>query len=513
MFEVLSGGFKKAKEKLRGLSTLDEENIKEALELVRVSLLDADVEYRVSQEFITRVKDKALGTQVKLTGGKGSKKQKVRPVDHFIKICQDELEQLLGEGDSSLYFPQNELAIIMMVGLQGTGKTTSTGKLANYLRHTHKRTPLLVAADVYRPAAKEQLRVLGERINVPVFTQESNDAVAICQAAKQEALNSGHDTLLLDTAGRLTIDEKLMEELRTIKSSVKPTDILLVCDAMMGQDAVTTAVNFHQALSLSGAIMTKLDGDARGGAAMSIKQVTGVSIKFLGMGEELDRLEEFRPQGLASRILGQGDIVGLMQDFERVVKEDKEEEAIRMMQGKLNLKDYAEQISSLQQMGSMSDLVDKLPMRSMLPEGANIDEKELKKINVIISSMTEKERMLPDIIDNSRVNRISKGCGYKQNDVQNMLNNFRKMREAMGSIGNSLGFMKKIPGLSQLTKLKQMKDMLANPQNMQAMLGGGGIPGYATPSSLKNTRPTVDRDKIKKARRAAKAARRKNRRK
>lgn len=507
MFDVLSSGFKDAKAKFSGHTVITDANVSEALAAVHTSLLDADVEYKVAKSFVARVKDKMLGQQVKLRSGKGSKRMHVSPADHFVKMCQAELEALMGEGDSKLHFPQQQPAIIMMVGLQGTGKTTSTGKLANYLRNKHKRKPMLVAADVYRPAAREQLRVLGDRLQLPVFSEDSNDVVQTCQSALQASYKQGCDTILIDTAGRLAIDTKLMQELQAIKTSLQPTDILFVCDAMMGQDAVTTASSFHEALTLSGAIMTKLDGDARGGAALSIKEVTGVAIKFVGLGEGLEQLDEFRPQGLASRILGLGDIVGLMQDFERVTDKDKEEEqekeALRMMRGRFNLKDFAEQIASLQKMGSLQNIVDKLPMQNLIPEGATANEKELQHTRVMIASMTERERIDPDIIDTSRIKRIAKGSGKSTGDVSALLKKFKQMRSMIGGMGSSLGLGGKIPLIKQIAQMRKLKEMLANPAAATA---------NQAPMRSASAMPTkINRDKLKKMRRAAKAARRKNR--
>ena len=517
MLDTLSGGFKKAKEKLSGHTTLNEDNISSALDLVRSSLLDADVEYGVARNFLARVKEKALGEKVQLRSGKGKQQMQVTASDHFVQVCHDELVNLMGPVDASLNFPRHQPAIIMMVGLQGTGKTTTTGKLARFLRTARKRKPLLVAADIYRPAARQQLQVLGQRIDTPVFTQTNDDAVAICQAALTEAAKLNCDTLLIDTAGRLTIDAELMAELQNIKQTINPSDILLVCDAMMGQDAVTTARSFHDSLDLSGIIMTKLDGDARGGAALSIKEVTGVPIKFLGMGESLEKLEKFRPPGLASRILGLGDVVGLMQDFERVVDDDREEEALRMMQGKFNLKDFYEQASTLQKIGSMQDLVDKLPIQNMIPQGAKVDEHILTRARVMISSMTEKERLLPDIINHSRTKRIADGSGRSIADVNNMMQQFRRMRQMMGSLGKNMGLASKIPGVAQLAKMKEMKDMANDPDKMQAFMQQTAT---QTANPHPNTQPRapkapkiIDPNKLKKMRQAAKNARRKNRRK
>ena len=513
MLDILSDGFKKATEKLRGYTTFTEENIGAALELVRNSLLDADVEYGVAQGFLARVKEKTLGEKVRLRGGKGAKRMQVSTSDHFVQICRDELINLMGPADSSLNFPRQQTAVIMMLGLQGTGKTTTTGKLARFLRSERRRKPLLVAADTYRPAAREQLQVLGQRIDVPVFSRPELNAVAVCQAAQAEAKTLGCDTLLIDTAGRLTIDATLMAELQNIKQAVTPSDILLVCDAMMGQDAVTTARSFHDSLDLSGVIMTKLDGDARGGAALSIKEVTGVPIKFLGMGEGLERLEKFRPQGLAGRILGLGDVVGLMEDFERVVDDTREEEALRMMQGKFNLKDFCEQIEALQKMGSMQDLMDKMPIS--IPSGAKVDEQALTRTRVMIASMTEKERLLPDIINPSRTQRIASGSGRAQHEVNSMLQQFRKMRQMIGNVGKNMGLAGKIPGVAQLAKMKQMKDMASDPDQMQAFMqqtaAHAANPAMMPPQRAAKPPKVVDRTKLKKMRRAAKNARRKNR--
>lgn len=532
MLDILSQGFKKATEKLRGKATLSEENIAEALNDIRSSLLEADVEYTVSKTFLARVKEKALGAEVSLRAGAGAQAIKVNPGDHFIRICQEELENLMGPIDTEFTFPSNRPAKIMLVGLQGTGKTTTVGKLAHFLQRTYQRKPLLVAADIYRPAAAQQLEVLGKKLSAPVYHQAGLDPVAICKSAQQHAFDLKCDTIIFDTAGRLTIDEPLMAELSAIKEQTKPDWIFLVCDAMMGQDAVTTAKAFHQRLGLDGFIMTKLDGDARGGAALSIKEVTGAPIKFLGTGEELERLEVFRPQGLASRILGMGDIVGLMQDFERVAKGDQEDEAMRLLSGNFNLKDFYQQIAMIQNMGSLKDIMAKLPMQHLLPPGINLDDRELGKIRAMIDSMTEKERLLPDCINGSRASRIARGSGRSVKDVQELVKKFKDMRQMMGKLGKNMGgLMSKIPGMKGLSQLNQMRKMAA------AAGGGGGLPGMGSLAGsmgglggLDAMMPPgfpgmggfgaaagmpkkIDRDKLKKARKAAKKHRQKNRKK
>ena len=501
MFDVLASGFRKAQEKISTRTTLTEDNIAEALDLVRSSLLDADVEYNVTKKFLARVKERAIGKEVTLRAGKGKQRRRASPSDYFVQSCKEELETLLGTDSDDLTFPRGQPAVIMMVGLQGTGKTTTTGKLARYLRAERRRKPLLVAADVYRPAARQQLQVLGNQLDIPVFSQDSTDAVAICRSALNQATVDGRDTVLIDTAGRLTIDDNLMNELRDLKQQLQPSDIILVCDAMMGQDAVTTAVNFHEALEISAVVMTKLDGDARGGAALSIKEVTGVPIKFIGVGEGLDKLEKFRGEGLAGQILGLGDVMGLIKDVERVTEQEHEENAMRALQGNFTLEDFAEQISIVKKMGSMKSLIDKMPIQGFSGD-PELQEKKLEHFRVMISSMTKKERLLPDIIDLSRISRIAKGCGRPAKEVSELLNHFKKIRTFFRKIGKNQGLLNKIPGVSQFNQIRQMQQM-SNSEDLQELVN---------PSTQKKPAPTIDRNKIKRLRRAAKNARRKNRR-
>ncbi len=518
MLELLSDGCKQARERLRGQVVLDEDNTSEAMEMVRSSLLDADVEYGVTRDFVQRVKSKIVGQKVALKAGKGAQKVRVSPADHFVKTCQVELEKLMGPADPELVYAANRPTVVMMVGLQGSGKTTSTGKLTKYLMDRKGRKPLLVAADIYRPAAVQQLRILGDKVGAPVYYREGGNPVELCQEGIKKAFELGRDTVLIDTAGRLTIDSELMNELSRIKEACRPDNILLVCDAMMGQDAVTTAVSFHERLRLSGFIMTKLDGDARGGAALSIKEVTGVPIKFLGMGETLDQLEEFRPEGLASRILGLGDVVGLMQDFERVGSDAKEEDTLRMLQGQFTFRDFYEQIAMIQKMGSLKDLAAKLPMQGMIPQGANFDDSQLTQIRAMIDSMTEEERIKPEVFNPRRVQRIARGSGRKEKDVSELLQKFRGMRKMMGMMGKNMGLLGKIPGMGGLAQLGKLKKMA------QQMTGGGG-PAGGDPAGLMGgmsslfgggpgeyaIKKPIDRDKQRKMRKAAKQARKKNR--
>lgn len=512
MLDIVSDGFKAAKNKLKGVVTLSEENIKVALNDVRNSLLEADVEYSVVKNFTNTVKERVLGSEVSTKAGKGRKKIKVSPGDHFIQICQDELENLMGPEAHELTLPSNRPGKIMMVGLQGVGKTTTTSKLAYFFKKKKKKKPLLVAADMYRPAAVEQLRVLGNDIDVPVFNIPDAKPVEICQLAEKKAYELGCDLIIFDTAGRLTIDPELMSELKDIKETTNPDHILLVCDSMMGQDAVTTASNFHEQLEIDSFIMTKLDGDSRGGAALSIKHVTGKPIAFIGTGEGTDSLEEFRPQGLASRILGLGDVVGLMKDFEDVASEDREEEAMRMLQGKFTYKDFFEQISMIQNMGSLKEIMAKLPMQNMIPKDADVDENELTKIKSMINSMTKKERLTIDPINESRAKRIANGSGRKLKEVQDLVKKFHQMKTMMGGLGKSMGMLGKIPGMGMMKNLGNMKNMA------QQMMGGGGLPdlsqmmGGMSGQSM-GTPKKIDRSKLKNKRKADRKNRKKNRKK
>ncbi|MCC6750959.1 MAG: signal recognition particle protein [Deltaproteobacteria bacterium] len=530
MFETLSKGFRAARDRLAGVAELNDQNIDEALRDVRMSLLEADVEFKVTKEFLGRVKEKALGQKVKLIARAKGQKVKVSPSEHFVKICQDELAFLMGPVDTAISYAKKGPTGIMMVGLQGSGKTTTTGKLARYLEKKRKR-PLLVAADVYRPAAIEQLKVLGQRLNIPVYAEESGDPPGICERGMEWARQKGRDVVLFDTAGRLAIDEPLMQELEEIKLRTRPANIYLVCDAMMGQDAVTTAKSFHGRLELDGVILTKLDGDARGGAALSIKQVTGTPIKFLGIGESMDKLEEFRPEGLASRILGMGDIVGLMKDFEDVVDaEQAEKDAVRMLRGRFDMHDFLEQIKTIQKMGSLAELFDKLPFfPNGLPDGMVLDDKELVKIQSMINSMTKQERSRPELFivlgeeeieeegrklrrdefHLSRIRRVAKGSGRKDTEVMELINKFAMMKHMMLQLGASSGLLGKIPGLKQLSQMKQLAGM-----DMSKLMEVTGLQPPEEPKHrFKPPKTSADRAKAKRKRKQSKDARKRGRKK
>ncbi len=525
MLETISKGFRAAKARFTGKTELTADVIDEALGDVRMSLLEADVGFSVVKTFMARVKDKAMGEEIQLAAKSKDKNVRITPEQAFIKICQDELTALMGPVETEIKYARKGPTGIMMVGLQGSGKTTTVGKLARYLEKDKKKV-LLVAADVYRPAAIEQLKVIGEKAGVPVYSEPAgNSPPDICERGVQYAREHGRDVVIFDTAGRLTIDEPLMNELVEIDRRCKPANIFLVLDAMIGQVSVDTAKAFNERLNLEGFIMTKLDGDTRGGAALSVKEVTGKPIKFLGMGETLDKLEEFRPEGLATRILGMGDIVGLVKDFEQVVDAEKaERDARRMLKGKFDMADFLEQIRVIKKMGSLKDLFEKMPME--LPEGANIDDKELQKIEAMISSMTPKERSRPElfvesswesIIANgrqqkrrtadyapSRVRRVAIGSGRKENEVKELLHKFAMMRQMMQQIGQSSGLLGKIPGMKGIAQAKQMMGM----DFSQFM----NVPGMEQGPRAGRPPIRVNRDKDKAKRKAAKMARKKNKR-
>ncbi|HEX2679355.1 MAG TPA: signal recognition particle protein [Polyangiales bacterium] len=474
MFEALSKGFRAAKNRLAGVTELTEDNIEQALRDVRLSLLEADVEFGVTKRFLARVKEQAVGDITQRSAEVKGKKITIGPSERFIKICQDELIALMkADGEPLQYAPPPALSGIMMVGLQGAGKTTTAGKLARHLEKEGKR-PLLVAADIQRPGAVEQLKVLGERLSLPVFHVPGANPVEICQKASNYARSLKCDTIIYDTAGRLAIDEALMQELADIKAKTRPQNILLVVDAMIGQDSVKTAASFHERVGITGVVLTKLDGDARGGAALSVREVTGAPVRFVGMGEGLDKLEAFRPDGMASRILGFGDIVGLMQDFEQVVDEEKaERDAKRLLQGRFTLDDFLEQISMLQQMGPLQEMFEKLPFfADSVPEGFQVDDKELVRIKAMVSSMTKLERRKPELFakDRSRITRVAKGSGRTDKDVAELLQRFAFMQKMLGSIGQASGMLSRMPGMKQLAMAKQLR-------NAVQMGGAGGLGG------------------------------------
>jgi len=484
MLEILSKGFKNAKAVLTGNAVLTEENIDTALREIRVSLLEADVEVGVVRTFLDRVKTRAIGEVVPLSVKKEGKKYAATPGDHFALICHHELEKLMGPVEEKPIAFRRPYTIIMLVGLQGTGKTTTAGKLAATLKADHRR-PLLVAADIYRPAAIDQLKSLGVTLGVPVFAQKDLDPAHLCADALREAKQKKRDVVIFDTAGRLAIDDTLMIELEQIKSRTKPDHILLVADAMAGQDTVRTAAEFNRRLDLTGFILTKMDGDARGGAALSIKEITGKPIKFLGTGEGLEKLEAFRPEGLASRILGMGDVMGLMKDFETIVDEkEAERDTKKLLRGQFTLEDFLKQLRLLKQLGSVSEIYEKFPVfGSAGAGGVAVDDKMFVVLESLIQSMTQKERANPQLIDQSRAARIARGSGRKPNQVADLLGRFQMMNNMVANIAAQPGLLGMLPGFKELAAVRQSKGQDVNalfgnvPGGMRAMAKGRMGPG------------------------------------
>ena len=428
MFESLTEKLEKAVSKLKNNGTITEDNISEAMRDVRLALLDADVNYKVVKEFTNKVKEKALGEEVK---------KSLKPGDVFLKILKDELLELLGDANSSIDLSSNP-SIIMLVGLQGSGKTTTIGKLGNLLRKKNGKKPLFVAADVYRPAAIEQLKQLGRELNIEVYEEGQNDAVKITENGVNYAKENGYDLVLIDTAGRLHVDEKLMDELKNINEKVSPSEIILVIDAMIGQDAINVINGFNDKLPLTGTILTKMDGDTKGGVALSARHLTGVPIKFIGTSEKLDGLTEFDPERMVSRILGNGDIMSIIEKAESVIDEKEALTTAKKMQaGKMDLEDFLSQLRQIKKLGPLENLLKLLPgARKIGLNNINIDQKQFARLEAIISSMTIKERKNPDIIKSSRKQRIANGSGTSVQEVNKLLNQFEQMKKMMKMMKN-----------------------------------------------------------------------------
>ena len=428
-FEGLADRLQNAIKKIRGSQKVTEDDLKETLREVRMALLEADVNFKVVKDFIARIKERAMGQEVQAS---------LTPGQFIIKIVNEELTDLLGGTQSKLMVASKPPTVIMLVGLQGAGKTTTAGKLANHLRKNGKK-PLLVAGDVYRPAAIKQLQVLGEQLNIPVFSL--GDQVSPVEIAKQsmsKAFSLACDTVIIDTAGRLHINEELMGELKDIKKTVKPHEILLVVDAMTGQDAVTVAESFNNDLGIHGLIVTKLDGDARGGAVLSVKAVTGRPVKFVGMGEKLDSLEPFHPDRMASRILGMGDVLSLIEKAQAVFDaEDAAKLEKKLRKEEFTLEQFLEQMQQVKKLGSLESILGMLPGMGNISQklkDANVDEKELDRVEAIIRSMTLAERRNPNIINGSRRKRIATGSGTRVQDVNKLLKNFEQSKKMMKKI-------------------------------------------------------------------------------
>ena len=445
--EKLSAAFKK----LRGKGRLTEADVKAAMREIRLALLEADVSYKVVKDFIGKVSARAVGSDVL---------ESLTPAQMIVKIVNEELTALMGSENQKLHLASQPPTIIMLVGLQGAGKTTNGAKLAGHFKKQGKR-PLLVACDIYRPAAIKQLQVVGEKLEIPVFEMGQTNPVEIAKAAVAHAEKHGNDMVFLDTAGRLHIDEALMEELQAIKAAVNPTDIVLVVDAMTGQDAVNAASSFNEMLDIDGVMLTKLDGDARGGAALSVKAVTGKPILFLGTGEKLDQIEPFHPGRMASRILGMGDVLSLIEKAEQALDQKKAEELQQKLRSNsFTLSDFYDQMVQMRKMGPIQDILGMLPgVNASALQNVQIDEKAMAHVEAIILSMTPYERDNPSCLNYSRKRRISAGCGVKVEEINRLLKQFNAMQQ----------MMKQFAGPGAAKKLKRMGKM--------GRFGGGGFPG------------------------------------
>src|SRR2546421_5883265 len=452
MFESLSDKLKRTLKSLRGEGVLTQSHVDAVFREIRLALLEADVNYKVAKDFIASVKEKAEGQQVW---------QELKPSEQVVKIVYDELVDLLGGQSSRLVFTKQIPNVVMIVGLQGSGKTTSTGKIARWLAANQDRKPLLVSVDVYRPAAREQLRVIAKATGQQIFEQpETNDPLTLVREAFKHAQQTGFDTLLIDTAGRLHIDDELMEELVTIKNETHPVEILFVADAMTGQDAVRSAEEFHRRIGITGVILTKMDGDARGGAALSIKQVTGQPVKFVGVGEKYDALEPFYPDRVAQRILGMGDVLSLIEQVQdKIDQTDAEAQLEKLQRNQFSLDDFRSQLRQVKKLGSFSKILKLLPdqllggvgIPDLTDEQSEMMEKELKRTEAIIDSMTREERMNHMILNANRRRRIARGSGTTVQQVNSLIKQYTEMRRMMqGMFGGGLGgkMMRRIAGIS-----------------------------------------------------------------
>lgn len=435
--EKLSATFKR----LRSKGKLSEKDVKEAMREVRLALLEADVNYKVAKDFTSKLTERAVGSEVM---------ESLTPAQMVVKLVNEELIELMGKDSEHLKFPSKPPLVIMLCGLQGSGKTTHAAKLGRMLKSQGHR-PLLVACDIYRPAAIEQLKILGKQVNVPVFEMGTENPVKIAKAAISRAKDYGDDVVILDTAGRLHIDETLMNELKDVKAAVNPQEILLVVDSMTGQDAVNVAKSFNDLLEISGVILTKLDGDTRGGAALSVKAVTGKPIKFCGTGEKLDNIEVFHPDRMASRILGMGDVLTLIEDAQLNLDKKKAEKLVnKIAKNKMDLNDLYEQFVQVKSMGSIKSILSKIPGLDKKIQDADIDDRIMDRTMAIILSMTEQERVKPSIIDASRKRRIAKGSGVKVEDVNKLLKQFEQMQKMMKQLGGKAKRSRRMPSLKEL---------------------------------------------------------------
>ena len=449
-FEGLSSRLQEITKKIKGEARITESNMKDMLREVKLALLEADVNYKIVKEFISNVQEKALGQDVM---------KSLKPGEQVVKIVRDELTDLLGGTDSKINISSNPPTIIMLVGLQGAGKTTLAGKLSNYLRKQGKK-PLMVACDVYRPAAVKQLQVVGSQLNIPVYSEEGiQDAVGIARRAINTAISKLNDVVIIDTAGRLQIDDTLMQELVNIKNAVRPHEILLVVDSMTGQEAVNVAQTFNDKVGIDGVVLTKLDGDTRGGAALSVKKITGKPIKFAGVGEKLSDLEEFHPDRMASRILGMGDILSIVEKAEQALDlEEAEKLEKQLKKDKFDLDDYLAQLKQIKKMGSLSSILKMIPGMNKLKD-IKVDDKEFIRIEAIITSMTAKERKNPSLLNASRRKRIANGSGTQVHDINKFMESFEMTQKMMKQMKSKKGMKNIMKGLN-LDQIKDFKNMM-----------------------------------------------------
>lgn len=427
MFEYMGDRLSNAIKNIRGMGRITEDNINEAMREIRMALLEADVNYQVVKEFIAKVKEKALGMEV----GKS-----LKPDELFIKIVKDELVELLGVEEAPLYV-DGKPSILMLVGLQGSGKTTTAGKLANYLRKKHSKSPLLVACDIYRPAAIEQLQTIGKQLNIPVYSEGKKPVNEIIKNALEYAKENKNDFIIIDTAGRLHIDEELMNELKGAQELCHPNETILVIDAMMGQDAINVITGFNESLNLTGCILTKLDGNTKGGVALSVRHLTNVPIKFVGDSEKLDGLSPFYPERMAERILDMGDVLSIAEKVENIISEDDaKKQAKKMMSGNYDLEDFLTNLKQIKKLGPLENILKMLPQaRKMGLNNIQVDPKDMAHIEAIVLSMTPYERKHPECLKASRKQRISKGCGRDVSEINRLLKQFEEMKKMMKMIG------------------------------------------------------------------------------
>ena len=493
MFESLSDKLKRALKNLRGEGVLTPEHVDAALREIRLALLEADVNYKVAKDFIAAVREKAEGQHVW---------QELKPSEQVVKIVYDELVELLGGTSSRLVFTKATPNVVMIVGLQGSGKTTSTGKIAMWLAKNQQRKPLLVSTDVNRPAAREQLKVIAKATGQSIFEKpESNDAVELAREASRHAQQTGYDTLLIDTAGRLHIDDELMEELVKIKSETRPVEILFVADAMTGQDAVRSAEEFHRRVGTTGVVLTKMDGDARGGAALSIKQVTGQPVKFVGVGEKYDALEPFYPDRIAQRILGMGDVLSLIEEVQSKVSQDEAEAQLEKLQkNKFTLDDFRSQLRQVKRLGSFSKIMKLLPdqllggigMPQLDEEQSAEMERQLKRTEAIIDSMTKEERGDHRILNASRRRRVARGSGTSVTEVNQLIKQYVEMRQMMQQLSRSGMFGGGGGGGGIKGRLVRRAAGMMGMPDVSGMLGDGGdagLPAGPAPGHRKKKKP------------------------